>query len=118
MRCSMPAGALSIRASTVRSPSRQLTHNTTTETPSAAIASPALRNASPGNHSPAFTAIRPAITTAELQMSVWKCRASASSAWLLYFLAVRERTRDREASIAIEVSITANDHNVTSTSPL
>ena len=110
MRSSMPAGALSIRASSVSRPSLTLTHTTTAETPSAATESPPFQ--------PALTPIKPKITTDELQISVWKCRASASSAWLWYFVAARESTRDREKSVTIEIPITAKDQALTSTTAL
>src|ERR1035441_3271897 len=84
MRCSMPAGAESTSASTVRRPNCQHTQITRTETPSAATASAARSQPSGGAHSPSLTQTRPAITTAELHTS---CSASASSAWLLYFSA-------------------------------
>src|SRR5450432_3272651 len=114
----MPAGAESSKPSMVLRPNCQLTQTTTTDTPSAATASPLRSPESAGNHWPTLTAANPKITTVELQMSVWKCRASASRAWLLYFLAVRARARDREASMAMETSITPNDHQVTSISAL
>ena len=56
------------------------------------------------------------MTTAELQMSVLKCSASASSAWLLCFFAVADSMREREKSTTIETAMTAKDHTVTSIS--
>ena len=47
------------------------------------------------------------MTTDDDQTSVEKCRASASSAWLRYFLAARSRARERERSTAMETAITA-----------
>jgi hypothetical protein len=55
------------------------------------------------------------MTTAELQMSEEKWRASASNAWLLYFLAIREREVDLEISTMIEIAITAKEKTLTST---
>src|ERR1035437_9923952 len=114
MRSSIPAGAESTSASTVRLPSCQHTQITRAETPSAATASPSLSQPSDGAHSPSLTHARPTITTDELHTSVSKCSASASSAWLLYFLAVRDSRREREISITIEMAITAKLQNVTS----
>src|SRR5450756_2589641 len=118
MRSSMPAGAESTRASMVRLPSCQHTQITRTDTPSAATASLSRNQPSDGAHSPNLTHARPAITTDELHTSVSKCRASASSAWLLYFFAVRASMREREISITIEMAITAKLQKVTSTSTL
>ena len=49
----------------------------------------------------------PAMTTAEDQMSVEKCRASASSAWLLCLRAMRRSMREREKSTATDTAMTA-----------
>src|ERR1035441_1646223 len=115
---SSPTPAESTSASMVRRPSCQHTQMTRTETPSAATASASRSQSSDGADSPSLTHARPTITTAELHTSVLKCSASASSAWLLYFLAVRDSMRERETSIAMEVAITAKLQNVTSTSTL
>ena len=45
-------------------------------------------------------------------MSVEKCRASASRAWLAYLSAARFRARDREKSTAIDRTITRNAQTV------
>jgi hypothetical protein len=55
------------------------------------------------------------MTTLELQMSVLKCRASASNAWLLYLTAARLRTRERVTSMMIEISMTTNAQTEAST---
>ena len=111
----MPRGAASSKACTARIPSLKVTHRHTSATTIAAIES-AYRSAGirPLNE----TQMSPTRTTAELQMSVLKCSASASSAWLLCSLAALYSTRDRETSTTIEVTMTMNDQAFTSTSIL
>jgi len=68
---------------------------------------------------PVFSEIQtrtsPMITTDELQMSVRKWSASASSAWLLYFLATRYNALDRMKSTTIDIIITRKVHTLAST---
>ena len=68
------------------------------------------------SHSEITTSARPMMTTDEDQMSVEKCSASASSAWLSYFFATRLSVREREKSMTMERNITRKAQMVTSTS--
>src|SRR5512139_2795379 len=63
-----------------------------------------------------LTRNRPAITTEEDQIWVEKCSASASRAWLLYFLATRASMRERDRSTRIDTPITTKDQILASTS--
>ena len=65
-------------------------------TGSAARASAWRRIAHAGCHWPSLTQTNPTITANELQMSVSKCRASASRAWLLCLRAACPKARERE----------------------
>ncbi len=51
-------------------------------------------------------------------MSVEKCSASASNAWLSYFIAMVPSARDRHTSTPIDSSITRNAYDVGSISTL
>ena len=64
-------------------------------TPKAATASAWTSQGSPSRW-PANTPQSPKSTTADDQMSVEKCSASASKAWLAYLSAARLRARERE----------------------
>ena len=61
------------------------------------------------------TSVRPAMTTDDDQMSVEKCSASASSAWLSYFFATRLSMREREKSMPMARNITRKAQMETST---
>ncbi len=85
--CRAP-GTLSSRSSTDFFPSFRLTPITITATPRAATASAWTSQGTP-SCSLASTPQSPSSTTADDQMSVEKCSASASSAWLAYLSAAR-----------------------------
>ncbi len=59
-----------------------------------------------------ITSASPRITTALDQMSVLKCNASACSAWLSYFCAMRRSRRERQKSTTIDIPITTKAHTV------
>ena len=84
-----PAGAMSVRVSMVRRPSRQPATQTRTATTSAAAES--------AHQRPNRTPPRPISTASEAHRSDEKCSASASSAWLcVCFGGARERARAEE----------------------
>jgi len=76
-------------------PNRTLTQITIPATPSAATQS-ALASHRTSKRFPATTHASPKKTTRDDQMSVEKCRASASSARLWCFSAARASARERE----------------------
>jgi len=95
---SSPAGAVSSNASIVRLANRQLAIITITATAKAARGSAYIM--------PNLAKTNPTKTTRELRISLEKWSASASSAWLLCFLAARFNARDLEKSTTIEMMIT------------
>src|SRR5271166_5516746 len=112
-----PTGAASSRASTVRRANRQLTETTTPATTRAAIGSACRSQPTPVLR-PNHTRASPRITTPLDQMSVEKCKASASIAWLSYLAAMRPRARERHASTAMDRNMTTNAATLGSISTL
>ena len=82
-------GTPSSSATTVRLPSCRLTYTTMPATIKRRNRVGLGQRGNAQSLGEPYTKTRPTMTTAEDQMSVEKCRASASSAWLSYFLAVR-----------------------------
>ena len=100
---------------TARRESLKPTTTTMPETNSAAMASAIckmpLKELSAGRYSLACTQSRPTSTTPEDQMSVVKCRASASSAWLLCFWATRRSMAARLTSTSREMRMMITPHH-------
>ena len=103
--------------SLARLPSRTLTTITISATPSAATASARLSQACCVT-APSLTSPSPTITTALLRISVRKCSASASSAWLSYLRAARPSAREREKSTIMDTSSTPKAQGLASTAML
>src|SRR5882724_797898 len=89
----------------VRRARRLLTYTTITATKSAATGSASASHAIPYLR-PTNTNAKPSTTTALDQMSVEKCSASASSAWLSYLEAILPSARERQKSTPMETNIT------------
>ena len=102
-----PGGAVSVSVSMVRRPSRQPATSTSTATTSAAAES--------AHHSPTRIPARPTSTASEPHRSDEKCSASAASAWLDVFSAVRASARERRKSTAIDIRTTAKAQILAST---
>ena len=103
------------RSSTDFLPSFRLTQTTIPATARAAIVS-ALASHGRSKCCAARTPTSPKSTTHDDQISVEKCKASASRAWLWYFFDTRSKAREREKSTTIESMTTRNAHGLGSTS--
>src|SRR3990170_1714729 len=112
-----PAGTAFSKAVTVFFPSCKVTKTTIPAMPRAATASAFTSQGIP-KRADKTTRINPAITTEEDQMSVEKCRASASRAWLSYFLAALASECERPKSTRIEMPMIRNAQMEASTSTL
>src|SRR5262249_16014217 len=99
-----PGGATSVSVSIFRLPRRQPAKQTKRATISAAAES--------AHGKPKGTPARPISTAKEDHKSDEKWRASASSAWLDVFSAVRERAGARKKSTTCEAPMTANAQTV------
>ena len=102
-----PGGAVSVSVSMVRRPSRQPASSTSTATASAATES--------AHHRPKRMPTRPTSTASEPHRSEEKCSASAASAWLEVFSAVRESARERTKSTTIDTRMTPKAQALAST---